>query len=202
MAIKDINADTSIFPNNTINMVSVNNWDPQLNYTMNDDSGAFASIQTLNTIKNGIIGAFGDFLSSTTSYTAQIMSDFNVPFCGATQTDPAFDEKKNYGYFIRMQYGHSMGQAILSLIQKWDIQRYALVVGSDEDSLLTTVDVTKVLSPFSNKYQQVVKVILTPSMQIRSDYIYPISTLKSLKVKYIFLIASSELSADFYYAAR
>jgi ABC-type branched-subunit amino acid transport system substrate-binding protein len=201
MAIEDINNDPTVFPNSKIDMVSINSWDAEIKDYMTFSSGAYASIKTLSAYDQGIIGAVGDYLSSSSEFTAQILSDFNIHFCGSTQTAGTFSDKNNYPYFIRLQPGYALGSAILSLVQQWNIQRYSLVVGYDSSSLLTIQDVTTVLQS-AKQYQLVNKIIITPNMQDKSDYSYPITLLKKSQVKYVFVIASSDLTADFYYAAR
>ena len=51
-------------------------------------------------------------------------------------------------------------------------------------------------------FQQENKLYLTQQMHAKSEYSYPIQVLFLGKAKYFFIIADSNLTADFYYYAR
>jgi hypothetical protein len=53
MAINDLNADSSVFPDTTLNIIRTNIWDParaQMYETI--DSGGYAIIESIKTIKS------------------------------------------------------------------------------------------------------------------------------------------------------
>ncbi|KAI9328521.1 hypothetical protein BDR26DRAFT_873818 [Obelidium mucronatum] len=80
LAVEDFNAAN---PDNIFQIARKNIWDPE--YSTNwslIDSGGYSIIQTVNLTKTvNISAAFGDYLSSTTFFTAEILSYFAIPFC-------------------------------------------------------------------------------------------------------------------------
>jgi hypothetical protein len=66
--------------------------------------------------------------------TKALILIFQVPFCGSTQTSPSLDDKANNPYFMRTQSGVTIGFAVLTLLEKWNVTKYSIVVGSDDIS--------------------------------------------------------------------
>ncbi|ORY40002.1 hypothetical protein BCR33DRAFT_740656 [Rhizoclosmatium globosum] len=217
LAVSDFNAQ---HPSVHFNILRKNIWDPAYatNWTL-VDSGGYAIIETVNLTRTyEVVAAFGDYLSSTTFFTAEMLSYFGIPMCGATQTDPSLKDMVNIPYFMRMQNGQDYGESLALLLTAWNVTRLSVVIASDTLSTAYGTDILTYLKTYNITVQA--QVYLTPQMQASGDYSFPLESLQQSQSRfhqihnypsssnnptqnrYFFICADSTLTADFYYAAR
>ncbi|KAI8845441.1 periplasmic binding protein-like I [Chytridium lagenaria] len=186
-----------------INMIKVNMWDPE--FTSPDlfpivDSGGYASAALYDAIiGKPVAGIIGDVYSRTTIFTAGVASQLKVPFCGATQASPRLADRRNYGYFFRMEVGEGYGSFTANLLHRFEVNRVILVAGTDTFSASVSKDVEKGLREGG--------ILIAASVRITSDVIvskkfdHILSTIARHNIRYIFVSLLPEDISGFYYAA-
>ncbi|KAJ3142048.1 hypothetical protein HK100_003243 [Physocladia obscura] len=203
LAVQDFNYRSTLPGEGKFNIVRKNNWDP--NFATNweiVDSGGYSAIAATKIVQqNSTVAIFGDYLDSTTSFTAEVLSYFQVPFCGATQHDPSLSDKSNYQYFMRMVNGYDYGSHLLQMLAIWNVTKAAIIVGPDAYSSAYGDDISSTLSS-NSAFNVQAKLMISPEMQAASDYSYPLSVLNNVDSRYFIIAADANLTADFYYAAR
>ncbi|KAJ3267515.1 hypothetical protein HDU76_011768, partial [Blyttiomyces sp. JEL0837] len=155
LVVNETNADPTILPDFVVNVRRFNAFDPA--HALDSDlvdSGGYNALQAMNVCSSGgwesivianfeyvmnlignlefdlVIGGVGEHYSKSTVFTAQIFSQFKVPFCGVVQGSPALSNKNKYPYYFRMLPGVK-GTAVAALFKHWKVKRVALVTGYD-----------------------------------------------------------------------
>ncbi|KAJ3228705.1 hypothetical protein HDU81_005982 [Chytriomyces hyalinus] len=203
MAVNDFNKEGSLKDGGKFNIIRKNNWDPNFatNWQIVDSGGYSAIAATKMVQQNNTVAVFGDYLDSTTSFSAEVLSYFQVPFCGATQIDPTLSDKSNFQYFLRMQNGYDHGVHMLNMLAQWNVTKVSIIVGPDTYSSAYGDDISSTISSNSS-ITVLAKLMISPEMQIASDYSYPLGVLNNANSRYFIIAADANLTADFYYAAR
>ncbi|KAI9344213.1 periplasmic binding protein-like I [Zopfochytrium polystomum] len=202
LAVQDVNSNPNVLSNTNVNILRFNNWDPKFatQYTL-VDSGGYSSVAAIKAVTlNNTAIAFGDYFSNTTSFTAEILSYYKVPFCGSTQDDPGLSDKSNFGSFFRTQPASAVGAYFVRLFSVWNVTRVSIIVGSDTFSSSYGDDISLAIS--TTNISVISKLIITPEMQNARDYSYPLGVLDLSDTRYFIIAAGGNLTADFYYAAR
>ncbi|ORY53556.1 periplasmic binding protein-like I [Rhizoclosmatium globosum] len=203
MAVQDFNAKSTLPGGGQFNIIRKNNWDPTFatNWQIVDSGGYSAIAATKMVQQNNTVAVFGDYLDSTTSFSAEVLSYFQVPFCGATQLDPTLSDKSNFQYFVRMQNGYDYGDHMLTMLALWNVTKVSIIVGPDTYSSAYGDDISSTISSNSS-ITVLAKLMISPEMQAASDYSYPLGVLNGANSRYFIIAADANLTADFYYAAR
>ncbi|KAJ3067403.1 hypothetical protein HDU98_009371 [Podochytrium sp. JEL0797] len=203
MAVQDFNAASSLPGGGQFNIVRKNNWDPNFatNWQIVDSGGYSAIAATKMVQQNNTVAVFGDYLDATTSFSAEVLSYFQVPFCGSTQQDPSLSDKSNYQYFIRTQNGYDYGDHMLTMLALWNVTKVSIIVGPDTHSSAYGDDISSTIAS-NTSITVLAKLMISPQMQITSDYSYPLGVLNNANSRYFIIAADANLTADFYYAAR
>ncbi|KAI8619562.1 periplasmic binding protein-like I [Chytriomyces sp. MP71] len=203
MAVADFNSSGLLPDGGAFNIIRKNNWDPNFatNWQIVDSGGYSAIAATKMVQQNNTVAVFGDYLDSTTSFSAEVLSYFQVPFCGATQIDPTLSDKSNFQYFVRMQNGYDYGDHMLAMLALWNVTKVSIIVGPDTYSSAYGDDISSTISGNSS-ITVLAKLMISPEMQAASDYSYPLGVLNSANSRYFIVAADANLTADFYYAAR
>ncbi|KAI9329970.1 periplasmic binding protein-like I [Obelidium mucronatum] len=180
MAVQDFNSQSSLPEKGQFNIIRKNNWDP--NFSTNwqiVDSGGYSAIAATKMVQqNNTVAVFGDYLDSTTSFSAEVLSYFQVPFCGATQKDPTLSDKSNFQYFIRMQNGYDYGNHMLTMLALWNVTKVSIIVGPDTYSSAYGDDISSTISS-NTSITVLAKLMISPEMQMASDYSYPLGVLNT-----------------------
>ncbi|KAJ3050330.1 hypothetical protein HDU99_008690, partial [Rhizoclosmatium hyalinum] len=178
MAVQDFNAKSTLPGGGQFNIIRKNNWDPTFatNWQIVDSGGYSAIAATKMVQQNNTVAVFGDYLDSTTSFSAEVLSYFQVPFCGATQKDPTLSDKSNFQYFVRMQNGYDYGDHMLTMLALWNVTKVSIIVGPDTYSSAYGDDISSTISSNSS-ITVLAKLMISPEMQAASDYSYPLGVL-------------------------
>ncbi|KAJ3301699.1 hypothetical protein HDU76_005671 [Blyttiomyces sp. JEL0837] len=198
LAVNEINNSSDILPDTHINLVRYNSWDPEaVDDWWTTDSGGYSAVTAMKMVEDGVHLVFGEAFSKTTRFSAQVLSHYQVPLCGALQGSLELSNKNLYKYFYRMHFGSGYGKYVVRLLKHWNVRRVAIVAGFDSLSLAQVADVESNLSKQGIKL--ITKVSLTPSMVLTSDYSLSYNILKAADARYILIMADADSISDYYY---
>ncbi|KAJ3296300.1 hypothetical protein HDU76_006742, partial [Blyttiomyces sp. JEL0837] len=161
LAIWETNSDPNILPNVYVDYIMVNAWDPeQSDFTTSYDSGGYNAVAAMNIASAGAVGVVGPILSKVTKFSAKVLSQYNIPNCGADQGSPDLSDKNIYNSFFRMRFGRGIGRHVVQLMHYFKVKRVALVIGSDTFSASTGEDCEIALRRAGIKI--LTKIVITP----------------------------------------
>ncbi|KAI8845446.1 periplasmic binding protein-like I [Chytridium lagenaria] len=203
-ALRDVMSNPSILPNTKIELIKVNTWDDR--YTRPSDafkyvSGGYASAALYDAItQKNVVGIIGERYSGVTRFAASVASQLEVPFCGPSQTSPAFSDKRNFKYFFRMQPGVGLGNHLSKLLQYFKAANVIIVYSSD-NPLSESVRVETEQAFAQNRITISGRFRLTRTMYNTKRFDNIFTSMKTLRTYYIFTILSPGDIDDFYMEA-
>ncbi|KAJ3105892.1 hypothetical protein HDU97_007391 [Phlyctochytrium planicorne] len=133
LAARDIRKRYNI----TVNVIPVNNWDPRYGtYDTIDliDSGGYSADALYRAVRdnNNVLGIIGDLFSRTTKFTASVASQYQLPFCGATQGSTTLSNKKSYPYFWRMQNAKGSAKHYITILKEFGMKHICIFQTLDD----------------------------------------------------------------------
>ncbi|KAJ3327552.1 hypothetical protein HDU76_011561 [Blyttiomyces sp. JEL0837] len=203
LAVQEINRDSEILPHTYVNLVRVNNWQPDMESVESYDtidSGGYAVLAAINISQSNANAVVGEYFSKTALYSLEVFSYYQIPFCGADLPSVTFSDMIRYPYFFRMGTGSGFGDYIAQLLLYWKVKRVALVFGFDAESVAGGRDVANSFK----KHGINVITLLTISREsfLRHDYTEGYKILRDVDARYIILLANPDTTADFYHLSR
>ncbi|KAI8616840.1 periplasmic binding protein-like I [Chytriomyces sp. MP71] len=100
---------------------------------------AIATAYEIATEHPDVVAVFGEFFSATTKFSAQVYGQYQLPFCGATQTSRTLLDKNNYPYYVQTISLTGNAETKSLAFRNWGVRRVAIV--SDESLLLSSESV-------------------------------------------------------------
>ena len=138
LAVAMINNNTEILPDHFVEIVRVNNFDPNPDVTI-DNSGGFALNQVYEFMSDfsdkDIILAQGDPDYITLS-SDRLWSFYNVPYCGYSQWSFKYDDPQ-YSKFFSFYARKNAQSIIIPLLRSFKATRVAIIHASSEGSSST-----------------------------------------------------------------
>ncbi|KAJ3327784.1 hypothetical protein HDU76_011143 [Blyttiomyces sp. JEL0837] len=131
LAINETNQDPTILPETYINILRVNNWDPELESEAFGviNSGGFASLAAMELAqRRDVIVAVGEYFSKTAIYSTEVLSYYKIPFCQSGASSERLSNRMIYPYSFRMASSIMMEcAAFASWLTYSKIKRVAIV---------------------------------------------------------------------------
>ncbi|KAJ3332566.1 hypothetical protein HDU76_013814 [Blyttiomyces sp. JEL0837] len=204
LAVNETNQDPDILPFTYVNIDKVNSWDPDHpDDLVVIDSGGYTAVQAMNAVANKgpLVTEFNqNIFAIMSSFSAQIFSYYNIPFCGADEASPELSDKNRFSHFFRTTQGRGYGNYLVRFLKYYNVKRVALVVAPDHLSTFGGKDVESALQTAGITI--LTKVSLTPILIEDGDFGLYYETLRNVDARYIIVLAPSSLLADFYYGSR
>ncbi|KAJ3017845.1 UNVERIFIED_CONTAM: hypothetical protein HDU68_011442 [Siphonaria sp. JEL0065] len=104
-----------------------NNYNPKNRY---DCGYSMEAVKSISEDHPDVVAIFGDYIPRTTLYTAAMASYFKIPFCSPMAYSTTMLDRHKYGYAMQLLNMSGNGQALVNLLQLWNVKKVALVCGS------------------------------------------------------------------------
>ncbi|KAJ3029119.1 UNVERIFIED_CONTAM: hypothetical protein HDU68_000074 [Siphonaria sp. JEL0065] len=123
LAVQNINADPTILPGIHINIKRFNDRGPPFK------SPGYTMAETMPEIEAdpNIVAIFGDFDRKTTTYSAEMMSLAQLPFCGVETFSFPMLNRYKYPYLMQIMSISGFGETLYQLLLNWNVQRIAIL---------------------------------------------------------------------------
>ncbi|KAJ3330178.1 hypothetical protein HDU76_006262 [Blyttiomyces sp. JEL0837] len=193
LAISEVNNDPNILPDLFVDTLRANSWDPYhtWDYPIVDSGGYTGS---------GLIhGVIGDKFSRSSRFSAQMFSLFKIPTCGLQTSSTRLSNKNQYPYYFRLN-DIVRGNYFVRLLEQFGATKIALVVGYDEISRSIVNDVLKSLK--QSNIQILTRESISVGMFNAHNYEAAYWNLRSVDARYIVILATGDVTADFYFRSR
>ncbi|KAI9209349.1 periplasmic binding protein-like I [Polychytrium aggregatum] len=196
MAINEINANTSLLPDATLQFVT------------RDSAGSIltGTGQTISSIWNdGVVAIIGDGTSDVTEYEAVISGIYNKPHCGLSTAAIELGSATLYPTFFRMMQGaDKQTQLFVQFIKSRGWKRFAIMYTSDTfgsgaadaaETAASQLGITVVLKQAF--YQDHLKQLARD----KTSLIEPLNNLKQSYARIILVLATEPYTVDLYFSA-
>ncbi|KAJ3313510.1 hypothetical protein HDU76_002633 [Blyttiomyces sp. JEL0837] len=201
LAIDLVNNDPNVLSDTFVNIKKFNSWDPEIPENLFDllNSGGYAVSASINVSESGVVAVMGDFSGTSTSFSAQIFSQYEIPFCGPTQGGVLFSDKNKYKYLFRMMGGVGYGNYLLQLLRALKVKRVAIVTAFDPVSQGLAQDTQRTLT--EGKINILTKLVIRRDAYLQKNYDPLFNTLKHVDARYIIIFAGPYVTMDFFFKA-
>ncbi|KAJ3413828.1 hypothetical protein HDV05_007428 [Chytridiales sp. JEL 0842] len=200
MAVNALNNRTDILPDIHIHIQRVNSFDPEFGFDpWTVTSGGYSALEALKATTNGVVGAIGEYKSSTTLFSASIFSQLRIPFCGVSQGSPLLANRQDYPYFFRLTSVKGRGEHYVQLLRFFGASRVGIIAGSDTFSATVAEEV---LETFRRRDIKVASNAVIQESYKPMDLDYALAVTKKSDVRYIMICGTPQLVADVYFRAK
>ncbi|KAJ3113707.1 hypothetical protein HDU96_003036 [Phlyctochytrium bullatum] len=192
MAAQDIQRLFNI----SVRFLIFNNWTPTYNRVMPvsaTTSGGFsaASVYDRITQESNVLGVVGDYYSTTTLFTAGLVSQLQKPFCGATQGTVGLSNKKKYPYFFRIISAKGMGIHYITILRSFGMRRLCIIEGAGSLSVTMSNEIRDEAVKAGLKVSQI-------SVADPKSYAAQFDRARRQKCRYFFISAASTDAAEIF----
>ncbi|KAJ3399302.1 hypothetical protein HDU80_008087 [Chytriomyces hyalinus] len=101
---------------------------------MGNSAGYAAAVTAVDIVDvhTDVVGVIGNQFSSAAKGAAQILSNYQIPFCSGTIVSPRYSDKAKYPYFWRT-FPNTYAKNLILLLTTWKVQRVSVIYESDEE---------------------------------------------------------------------
>ncbi|KAI8840768.1 periplasmic binding protein-like I [Chytriomyces cf. hyalinus JEL632] len=133
MAVDSINADPNVLRGVHVEIKRFSDcgpWNGDAQDTWVGRSGGYAStVMAADVVENNpdVLGVVSLQTSSTARYTAQVLSNAQIPMCSADVASPVLSDRNKYSYFWRTLVGAGIGNHFYQVLKYWKVSRVAVI---------------------------------------------------------------------------
>ncbi|KAI8831346.1 periplasmic binding protein-like I [Chytriomyces cf. hyalinus JEL632] len=101
---------------------------------MGNSAGYAAAVTAVDIVDvhTDVIGVIGNQFSSAAKGTAQILSNYQIPYCSGSIASPRYSDKAKYPYFWRT-FPNTYTKNLKLLLTTWKVKRVSIIYESDEE---------------------------------------------------------------------
>ncbi|KAJ3402350.1 hypothetical protein HDU80_005166 [Chytriomyces hyalinus] len=187
-AIERVNSDPDILPGIHVNLkrfTDCGGYDPDAALLYEGKSGGYASAVTAMDVADihaDVIGVVGNEFSSAVIGIGEILSLYQLPFCGNCATSPRFSDKNKYPYYFR-PLPPVTGDSYLLALKTWNVKRVAIVYEKDAAQIVHQSLVRGNI--------EVITSIALPSDFDKATYDVSSKALKTFHSRYVIVLGSN-----------
>ncbi|KAI9351488.1 periplasmic binding protein-like I [Obelidium mucronatum] len=203
-AIDMVNESNDILPNVHVNVkrfTDCGGYYPGVLELYNGYSGGYAGSIMSNEIGlsyTDVVGVIGIEYSTTARNVAEVLSQYQIPYCSSGSSSPRLSNKNRYPYFFRTLTSKGLGRHIYQLLKVWNVKRVAILFQRDDDmGIQFGFDIFETMSQNSVR---VVANLGIPSAMDTDDLQYVRQQILQNDARYIIVSGQSAFTSAVYYA--
>ncbi|KAJ3229903.1 hypothetical protein HDU78_008781 [Chytriomyces hyalinus] len=139
MAVDAINADPNVLKGVYVGIKRFSDcgpWNAQGSWAERRRSGGYAStVMATDVIEHNpdVLGVVSLQSSSTARYSAEVLSNAQIPMCSADVVSPVLSNRNKYPYFWRTLPGAGIGNHLYQVLKYWKVTRVAIIYQKGTD---------------------------------------------------------------------
>ncbi|KAJ3009184.1 UNVERIFIED_CONTAM: hypothetical protein HDU68_002804 [Siphonaria sp. JEL0065] len=204
-AVWAINHNPDILPYTTVKIKRFSDcggyW-PEVIQQFSGQTTGFAmsemAITDIGDIHKDVIGVVGTEYSTVAQGTAEVLAEYQVPYCATSSAAPSLSDKLNFPYFFRLISSSGLGNYVYALLDAWNVKRIAII--SQSDDLMSRGLALDVFNTMKAKGVAVVSQINLKGMLTHEMVMYAKLAILRSEARYIFISGQTDFISKVYWS--
>ncbi|KAJ3075960.1 hypothetical protein HDU98_006271 [Podochytrium sp. JEL0797] len=192
-AVAAINARTDILPYTTVKIKRFSDCQSHAaGYAMTEMAAQIGEDH------GDVVAVVGSEYSGPTAGSAEVLGQFEIPYCSSAASSATLSNKNNYPYFFRLIQSTGLGEYLALLYKSWGVSRITIISQSDDlMSRSLTKDVQQGLSHHGIEVVTIVNLYTALSQQMVN---VAKTELQIANARYIYISGQSDFVSKIYFS--